>query len=324
MNRSHIFDACERYLSVLCTSIELRGKLNLLNLHVHCEDFYAGLLNRLFSLELKNMNAYVQNAEGVDLIDKKAKLILQVSATATTQKVNAALGKDLSAHQGHSFRFMSISKDASHLRTKQFTNPHNLIFDPANDVYDVASLLGIILHLDLAKQREIYDYLHQQLSEPGADRIPQDSNLAAIINAIAKENLNGTFSGANIIDFNVDEKVAVNGLDAAASVIEDYKVYSHIVDRTYTEFDNIGINKSKSVLEAFRAIYLKLSLKYSGDELFFRIVEEITNKVLGSSNFARLPIEELDLSVNVLAVDAFIRCKIMKKPSGAGATSVAA
>lgn len=323
MNRSHIFDACERYLSTLCTSVELRGKLNLLNLHVHCEDFYAGLLNRLFLLELKNMNAYVQNAEGVDLIDKKAKVILQVSSTATAQKVNAALGKDLSAHQGHSFRFMSISKDASGLRSKKFINPHNLIFDPANDVYDVASLLSIILHLDLARQRDVYNYLHQELSQPGADRMPEESNLAAIINIISKENL-GSSGVANIVDFNVDEKVAINGLDAAASVIEDYKVYSHIVDRTYTEFDNNGINKSKSVLEAFRAIYLKLKIKHSGDELFFQITEEVTNRVRQSSNFARVPIEELNLYVNVLAVDAFIRCKILKKPSDAGVYNVTA
>ena len=323
MNRSNIFDACEMHLSVLATRIALRGRLNILNLHLHCEDFYAGLLNRLYSLQLKNMNAYVQNAEGIDLIDTNSRVILQVSATATKQKVNAALGKDLSAYKGHSFRFMAISKDASHLRTETFTNPHQLAFDPATDVYDVASLLHVILHSDLSKQREIYTYLQEELSDPGADRILQESNLASIINFIARENLTGAFGGANIADFNVDEKIAFNELGAAVSVIEDYKVYSHIVDRIYTEFDNSGVNKSKSVLDTFRNTYLKLSAKYSGDELFFQIVEEVTTRVKESSNFAQLPIEELTLSVNVLAVDAFIRCKIFKKPSGAGIAHVA-
>lgn len=323
MNRSHIFDACEMHLSVLSTRVALRGKLNILNLHLHCEDFYAGLLNRLYSLQLKNMNAYVQNAEGIDLIDVDAKVILQVSATATKQKVTAALGKDLSTYQGHSFRFMSISKDASHLRTETFPNPHKLVFDPTTDVYDVASILHLILHSDLPKQREIYEYLRDELSEPGVERILQESNLASIINVIAKEDLTGTFSGTNVTDFNVDEKVVFNGLKAAASMIEEYKVYSHIVDRIYTEFDNGGVNKSKSVLDAFLNTYLKLSMQYSGDELFFQIVEEVTTKVKESSNFAEVPIEELGLSVNILAVDAFIRCKIFKKPPGAGAAHVA-
>lgn len=318
MNRSNIFDACEEHLSVLATRIALRGKLNILNLHLHCEDFYAGLLNRLYSLQLTNMNAYIQNAEGIDLIDATAKVILQVSATATKQKVNAALSKDLSAYKGHSFRFMSISKDASHLRTETFKNPHQLVFDPTTDICDVASLLHIILHLDLSKQREVYDYLKEELSEPGGDRILQESNLASIINVIAKENLTEAYSGATIADFNVDEKIAFNDLEAAASLIEDYKVYSHIVDRIYTEFDKGGVNKSKSVLDAFRNVYLRLSTKYSGDELFFQIVEEVTKNIKESSNFARIPSEELILSVHVIAVDAFIRCKIFKKPSGLG------
>lgn len=312
------------HLSVLCTRVALRGKLNILNLHLHCEDFYAGLLNRLYDLQLKNMNAYVQNAEGIDLIDADAKVILQVSATSTAQKVNAALGKDLSAYTGHSFRFMSISKDAGELRKAKFTNPHKLVFNPANDIYDVASLLHIILHADLSKQREIYDYLRNELAELGSERLIQESNLASIINAIAKEDLNGAFGEPNTADFNVDEKVAVNGLVAAAAVIEDYKVFSHIVDRIYTEFDNGGLNRSRSVLDAFRNTYLKLSTKYSGDELYFQIVEEVTTAVKQSSNFAQVPVEELGLSVNILAVDAFIRCKIFKKPPTLGATHAAA
>lgn len=323
MNRSNMFDSCEIYLSTLCTRVGLRGKLNILNLHLHCEDFYAGLLNRLYALKLKNMNAYVQNAEGIDLIDADAKVILQVSATATKQKVTAALAKDLSAYQGHSFRFMSISKDAAHLRTETFQNPHKLIFDPAADIYDVASILHIILHLDLSKQRDIYNYLRSELSDIGSERMLQESNLASIINLIAKEDFTGTFSGIDIAGYNVDEKVGFNNLDAASSVIEEYKIYGHIVDRIYTEFDNGGVNKSKSVLDTFMNTYLKLSIKYTGDELFFQIVEDVTTKVKDSSNFISIPIEELVLSVNILAVDAFIRCKIFKKPPETGAIHVA-
>lgn len=324
MMRSTLFDACERHLSLLAMRVLHRGKLNILNLHLHCEDFYAGLLNRLYDLQLTNMNAYVQNAEGVDLIDKTSKVILQVSATATTAKVNAALGKDLSGFKGHSFRFVSIAKDASELRKTTFNNPHQLVFSPADDIYDVVSLLQVILHADLAKQYEIHDYLRDQLSEPGSERQLHESNLATVINLIAKEDLDGAFGCINSTDFNVDEKVIFNDLNAAATIIEDYKVYSHIVDRIYAEFDNGGLNKSRSVLEAFRNTYLMLSTKYTGDELFFQIVEEVAGKVRESSNFAQVPIEELSLSMNILAVDAFIRCKIFKKPPHAGAAHAVA
>lgn len=316
MNRSHIFQLCAMYLATLRVRVEMLGKLNILNLHVHCEDFYAGLLNRLYSLQLKNMNAYVQNAEGIDLIDSVAKVLLQVSSTATAQKVNAALGKDLSEYKGHEFRFISISKDASHLRNGIYLNPHGLVFDPKEHIYDVESLLKIIQHLELAKQREIYDFLRDELSESGSERPMAESNLASVINIISKTDLHAVSPDTIPTDFNVDEKVAYNGLVAAAGVIEDYKICHPAVDRIYAEFDDNAVNKSKSVLDAFRMTYLKLSTSYSGDELYFQIVEQVITKIQESSNFVEIPLEELQLCVNVLAVDAFIRCKIFKKPTG--------
>lgn len=318
VNRTAIFNACEQKLTLLCYRVELRGRLNILDLNIHCEDFYAGLLNLLYSYQLKNVNAYNHNAEGIDLVDSTSKIVLQVSSTATKQKVSSALGKDLSAYKDHSFRFMSISKDASHLRKETYTNPHGLVFDPSNDIYDVAALLKVILHMRLPQQRKVYDFLKDELGE---ERLKEESNLAAVINIITKEDLNGVSLGAPAIDFNVDDKVTFNGLQGAAGVVADYSLFHHVVDRIYAEFDNAGINKSKSVLDAFRTTYHKLAVSYSGDELFFQIVEEVIKKVQDSSNYTLIPVDELQLCVNILAVDAFIRCKIFKNP---GATYVAA
>lgn len=318
VNRSAIFNACEQKLALLCCRVELRGRLNILDLNIHCEDFYAGLLNILYSYQLKNINAYNQNAEGLDLVDSTSKIVLQVSSTATKQKVNSALSKDLSAYTGHGFRFLSISKDASHLRKETYTNPHWLVFDPSNDIYDVTTLLKVVIHMGLPQQREVYDFLKDELGE---ERLKEESNLAAVINIISKQDLDGVSPRATAIDFNVDDKVKFNGLQGAAGVVADYALFHHVVDRIYAEFDSAGINKSKSVLDAFRTTYHRLSAIYSGDELFFQIVEEVIKRVQESSNYASIPIDELQLCVNILAVDAFIRCKIFKNP---GAANVAA
>lgn len=318
MNRTAIFNACEQKLTLLCYRVELRGRLNILDLNIHCEDFYAGLLNLLYSYQLKNVNAYHQNAEGIDLVDSASKIVLQVSSIATKQKVNSALGKDLSAYKGHGFRFMSISKDASHLRKETYTNPHGLAFDPSNDIYDVAALLKVILHMGLPQQREVYDLLKDELGE---ERLKEQSNLAEVINIISKEDLGGVAPGATAIDFNVDDKVTFNGLKGAAGVVADYSLFHHVVDRIYAEFDSAGINKSKSVLDAFRTTYHKLAVNYSGDELFFQIVEEVIKRVQESSNYTSIPIDELQLCVNILAVDAFIRCKIFRNPGAAYVTA---
>jgi len=74
------------------------------------------------------------------LIPQK-ELLSKVSATATKQKIESALAKTLSPCEGYSFKFIFISKDAKNLRTKTFLNPQDLTFSPAEDIFDVPSLL---------------------------------------------------------------------------------------------------------------------------------------------------------------------------------------
>jgi hypothetical protein len=314
MNRERIFRMCSKRLTLLAVQVELEGRLNILSLHVHCEDFYADLLNLIFGYALANANATTPNADGFDLVDAQAKLLLQVSATATRQKVTSSLGKDLSGYPGHGFRFMSISKDAAHLRAGTYANPHALTFDPAKDIHDIGSLLKVIQHMTLARQMQVYDFLRKELRDTDEDERLKDTNVAHVINILAKENLRHVAHPETVQAFNVDEKIAFNTLSVAAAVIEDYKLHHARVDRIYSEFDLQGVNKSKSVLDAFRRIYLKLRSQFSGDELFFEIVEAMISVIEHSANYQTLPDEELQLCANVLAVDAFIRCMIFENP----------
>ncbi len=315
MKRSQHFDMCESMLNHLCLRVRTRGKLNLLNLNVHCEDFYLRLLNLIFGYKLTNLNAVSHNAEGVDLIDPAAKVVLQVSGTATVQKINLALAKDLSAYKDHKFNFVVITEDASKLRTKAYENPHGLNFDPKGDIHDVVSLLKAIQHMEVLQQREVYQFLKDELGFPSETKNPE-SNLAAVIGIIAKLDLSATGGKLGSVPFNVDDKLTTNQLKTAASVIEDYKIHHANVDRIYSEFDIAGKNRSKSVLDSFRKAYLKLKPKLQGDALYFQIIEDMMKLVRESSNYEEIAIEELDLCVNVLAVDAFIRCKIFEPPAG--------
>ncbi|WP_407267401.1 ABC-three component system protein [Tenacibaculum maritimum] len=48
--------------------------------------------------------------------------------------------------------------------------------------------------------------------------------------------------------------------------------------------------------------------------IFFSIIEKIKEKIINSANFNNMPIDELELCIDVIVVDAFIRCKIFKNP----------
>lgn len=67
MNRTRYFNYIEGKLSILATRIEIRGRLNILDFHLHSEDFYVHFFNKLFDWKLNNLNAVKQNIEAIDL-----------------------------------------------------------------------------------------------------------------------------------------------------------------------------------------------------------------------------------------------------------------
>jgi hypothetical protein len=129
-NRIAYFDSISNKLGLLAYRIELNGGLNLLNEHVHAEDFYLHLVNGIFGWKLRNLNIDSANAAGIDLIDVDNRIAIQVSSIATRQKIESALAKQHSCYDKgrFSFKFISISKSASHLQKakKRYKNPHTL------------------------------------------------------------------------------------------------------------------------------------------------------------------------------------------------------
>ena len=315
MNRLRYFNYIEDKLSILTTRIENRGKLNILDLHLHSEDFYLHFFNKIFDWKLKNSNAFKQNVEAIDLFDSENKIIIQVSSTATKQKIESSLSKDISKYSDYSFKFISISKNADKLRSKTFKNPHNLSFSSKNDIYDVTSILKIIKSFDINKQKKIYDFIKEELGAE-IEPIKTETNLATIINILSKEDLSQEDLSHQTNDYAIDQKISFNKLSTAKYIIDDYNMYHARIDNIYSEFDKQGVNKSISVLKSVQNIYIINKELPNADDLFFKIIEGVMDKIEKSTNYETIPYDELELCVNILVVDAFIRCKIFENPQG--------
>lgn len=315
MNRSIYYNYIEEKLVALATRIELRSKKNILDLNLHSENFYLNLFNKLYGWQLQNMNETKQNAEAIDLIDNSNKIVIQVSSTATKQKIDSALTKDLSAYTSYSFKFISISKPADGLRSKTFDNQHHLGFIPNTDLYDIQSILNDVGALEIEQQKYIYDFIKSELGSD-IDLTKIDSNLAAIMKVLAQEDWNGKSEKYKVDPFEIDRKIMFNNLEISKAIIDDFMIHHGRVEKIYLEFNKLGVNKSTSVLSSIRKEYLIYSKNLNDDVLFFKVIEQVILKILHSSNYTPIPIEELELCVNILVVDAFIRCKIFKNPEG--------
>lgn len=319
MNRGTYFDYIEEKLNVLSYRVNARGKLNILDLNLHCENFYLELLNLIYGLSLQNLNTVRQNVEGIDLIDDVNKLIVQVSSTSTKQKIESTLSKEIfKKYNEYRFRFISISKPADNLRKAIFKNPYNISFDAEDDIYDIPVILRHISSLGIDKQKELYEFIKKELGRE-VDTIRVDSDLAVIINILSKESLNNIEQDINVNSFEIQKKIIYNELDITEMIIDDYKIYYSHLEKKYKEFDKQGVNKSFSVLQAIRTQYIKLCIKRdydNNDMLFLNIMENIRKMILESDNYIDIPFEELEMCVCIIVVDAFIRCKIFKNPEG--------
>jgi len=316
MNRLIYYDYINERLNTLANQIITNGKLNMLHLHIHSESFYQHLFNLLYDYNLINLNESLQNVEAIDLIDSKKGIVIQVSSANKKEKIESALKKNIiKQYSNYRFKFISIAKDAKNLRDKTYKNPHNISFNPKSDIYDITSILNTIFLTDIDKQKKIYQFIKKELGNE-INPIKLESNLATIINILAKENWDESNEYENPNPFEIENKITFNELESSKDIIKDYYTYYGKVNKKYNELDSLGHNKSNSVLASIKRKYRKLKNKKNGDEIFEAIIEKIQEEILRSSNYFSIPIDELELCIDILVVDAFIRCKIFENPKG--------
>ncbi|MBU0486917.1 MAG: SMEK domain-containing protein [Bacteroidetes bacterium] len=314
MNRPNYFNVIEERLTFLALRITNRGKLNILDYHGHAENFYQYFLIEIYGWKVINENDNRQNAEAIDLIDHANKLVIQVSATVTKQKIEGSLSNpSIKQYSGYTYKFISIARNADTLRKKSFKNPYGINFSPSSDIIDINSLLSRIRGLHIDDQKRIYEFVKKELVVE-IDPMKLESNLASIINILSKEDWDKSEPISAINTFEIDRKISHNNLSAAKMIISDYAIHHGRVDKIYAEYDSQGSNKSMSVLSTIRQEYAKAKSILNDDQLFFVVIDKVQDKVLNSSNYSSIPFDELELCINILVVDAFIRCKIFENP----------
>lgn len=314
MKRPDYFDKIEKRLNNLACRINARGKINLLDLNTHSEAFFQHFLKKLYGWDVTNANSTKVNTEAIDLIDHKNKIVVQISATNSKQKIEKSLSKDLiKKYNNYTFKFVSISKDCDNLKKHNFKNPHNIIFSPKDDIIDKNSILTFIKNMDIDKLESVAVFIEKELAED-SDITRVKSNLAHIINVLAKEDWDKTEDAQEVNSYEIERKIKYNNLLDAVSIINQYSMHYGALDRIYNDFDKLGNNKSSSVFAAIIKEYLKSKGKITDDKLFFDVLEKVIDRIRKSSNYVEIPYEELEICVNILVVDAFIRCKIFDNP----------
>lgn len=308
---TYICDILDR-LSGLAYNVELRGLLNLLDLHVISEDFFVGLLNLVYGWNLRNANSLLQNAPGIDLVDDSNHILVQVTGSCTKKKIDHSLEEISEKYSGYHFYFVPIVLDARKQRIYEYTPPHGVLFNPKTDILDIHFIADRIKEMtDIEKVATIAMYVRNNIRHDTPSSVQLTSGLNDIICLLAKDSLNeGDFDTA---DFEIKAKISFNNLSIyAKDIIDQYKIYYVNVLDIYKEYARQGKTKSMAVLQKLHKIYISLKTQASGDALFMAIEKEIIKQIDHSNN--KLTEEQLEMFVDILMVHAFIECKIFEKP----------
>ena len=302
-------------LAYLSSEVRLSGSMNLLDSNVLLEDVFKEILNITYGLKLQNANLIKQNIRAIDLIDCSSKTIIQVSSDNSKTKVQTSLDKiELPKYEGYTFKFVCISKGVSHLKKHHFNVPEGISFNAEKDSYDDKRILKDVLAKDIDTIRKLALYLEKSILPATADE-RRPSVITYVINRLADEPLAEIAVNPDTKSFDLEPKIDFNSLKKWRDIISEYTVFSLLVDKIYRAYDEQGVNKSFAVLSSLHDLYLNLASELTGDALFDKLLEsvyDIVNKDYECNE--SLTREELQMNIKIVLVDAFVKCKIFKKP----------
>lgn len=302
-------------LSYLSSEVRLSGSMNLHDSNVLLEDVFKEILNITYGLELQNANLIKQNIKAIDLIDCSSKTIIQVSSDNSKTKVQTSLDKiELPKYDGYTFKFVCISKEVSHLKKHHFNVPEGISFNAETDCYDDKRILKDVSAKDIDTIRKLASYLEESILPATADE-RRPSVITYVINRLADEPLAEIAVNPDTKSFDLEPKIDFNSLKKWRDIISEYTVFSLLVDKIYRAYDEQGVNKSFAVLSSLHDLYLNLASELTGDALFDKLLESVYDIVNKDYEYNEsLTREELQVNIKIVLVDAFVKCKIFKKP----------
>lgn len=315
MNRNIYVTKIKTLLNILKGEIKDSGKLNLLDVNVHVEDFFRDLLNLIYGWQLQNMNQSDPNAAGGDLCSDDDKIVIQVSSTTTKDKIQSSIDK-LSAEQfaEYRFKFLRIDGDAIKLRKESYNTHDDIVFDPSVDIIDISTLLKDIANLDIACLRRVCELCEKEIVPLDTPKVTE-TDLAIVVKALAT-NVKDWSKDRRPIEFDVDKKIDFNHLEGKKRLINDYKLYIGRLNAVYGEFVDNATDYSFIILQNLSDMYSGYLGQFESNALFDKIVDEARELALNSKSAEDIPVDRLNVCINVIVVDAFIRCRIFEDPEG--------
>jgi hypothetical protein len=156
------------------------------------------------------------------------------------------------------------------------------------------------------------------------------SDLSTVVNALSKKLFFEETTPELAVEdpFTPNQKIEYNNVRQFKSIIDGYKSFWGKLSTIYQEFDRQGTNKKHIVLENIKLAYLKEKtrliqgnagkeeieiIREHADEIIQKVENSLVQQIESSSNIETSK-ESINISLQIVLIDAFIRCKILEEP----------
>ncbi|MCG3724729.1 SMEK domain-containing protein [Vibrio cincinnatiensis] len=216
-DRKDIIDRISRTLSILMCDVKMHQTMNDFSVNIHAEDFFKDVINAVRNTHFVNANTSGKNEAYIDLVDHSAQKVIQVTSTATKQKIDNSL-KILKnpKYNGYSLEILYLLEKPTTFSPKsidEFQKSYG-IKDIHSHLKDSADLLDEIKALKETELTELYKNYFVDIEDKYTDEI----TLQIIIDLLLKaKNSDRKIYNDDFGSIGTDEKIRINNLNSRVS-----------------------------------------------------------------------------------------------------------
>lgn len=167
-NREEYIKKISSALGYLQSELDSLNSINLYDINIISEDFFAGLLNLIYKCQLQNANHEKKDAKAIDLFDKEKKITVQVTSENDSRKIQETIKKFIECKLYADYDrlvFLLLRKKKQY--RKKFDTKGLFHFDKQRDIIDITDLTQAIRALDTETLRKVDEYCAVEINGNG-------------------------------------------------------------------------------------------------------------------------------------------------------------
>lgn len=254
INREFYLKGIADSLALLSRQVEILNTINLYDINIVAEDFFADLLNLIYGYKLKNVNVLEKNAPAIDLKDEDNRVSFQVTSDNTSNKIKSTINKFLEnkLYKKYDQLYVLILTKKKKYKTT-FDTDRKFIFNCSEHIIDVGDLIKYIRGLECEQIKDVNDFLEKELCEKVYTiRATQANEIDTIIDLIEYISKHKDVRKKIDVEIDPDFKIYQRFINFADKLINEYTtLYTIYGDAVETIDKLIGIDAAQDIIVMF-------------------------------------------------------------------------